>query len=144
MKKTIYLFASILILSSILSCSSDDNRVNNTLEDNFKDRSLLKSVRYTFKDSPDFAIKYSLSYDTSGNLQSLVSESNSLVDYYYENYNWSLNNIQIEYNNTFDDNEWRTENFTRNSNGYITSGEINYTRNTHSITQHYNCAYNEN
>jgi hypothetical protein len=139
MKKVIYFLTSILTVISVMSCSNEDN----TKDNNFDNRSLIKSVSYTFTDSEGIFTNF-LSYDTSGNLQSLTSNNVS------ENYSWSPNSIEAEYQVSYGNNDFSrtTESFVRNSNGYVTSGEITFesyyaiTESTRSRTQHYNCVYN--
>jgi hypothetical protein len=153
MRKALCFLVGVLATVSMISCSRDDNSDNSTLEDNFKDRSLVKSVTATY--TGGYYLygnhKFSLSYDTSGNLQSIICEpkSGSFPDIEYENYNWSVDIVNVEYYNSWDY-RWATENFIRNSEGYVTSGEITNEVYDHwiddilSSTRPYNCAYNEN
>jgi hypothetical protein len=152
MRKIFSFLVGVIVTASMISCSSDDNNDNSTLDDNFKNRSLVKSINTTATYPMMFEDKHkiSLSYDASGNLQSIVHESTnqSSNEIKYENYNWTSNNCQVEYYTSLD-NAWSTQNFVRNLKGYVTSGEITnkvfdiWMDDILSSTQPYDCLYNE-
>ena len=153
MRQTLRFLVGVLATVSIISCSSDDNSDNSTLEDNFKDRSLIKSINITDIYPMMFEVKHkiSLSYDASGNLQSIVQEptNQSSNEIMYENYNWTSDSIHVEFYTSLDY-RWVTENYSRNSEGYLTSGEMIYdwfdhwTESIYSKTYIYNCNYSNN
>src|SRR5690606_32651995 len=147
MKKTILFLILILASTSIISCSSDDKK-NNHEEDNYNNRSLIKSITtisYSqFAPNNILKYKFSLSYDASGNLQSIVREpissNNSIIE--YENYSWSQDSINIQYH-TSETNMQGIENYLRYPNGYVKSGEFTF-QYSYNRTQHYECVYNQN
>lgn len=148
MRKALCFLVGVLTTVSMISCSSDDNSDNSTLEDNFKDRSLVKSVTLSIKLPYKIEkYKYSFSYNTTGNLQAIFCETvASYIESREENYTWSQNNIHVEYH-TSDNYYWRTDNFVRNSDGYVTSGEVTfglYIYDWMIYFHDYNCLYNEN
>lgn len=148
MRKIFSFLVGVLATASIISCSSDDNNDNSTLDDNFKDRSLIKSV--TIFVTLPYKVekhKYSLTYNPAGNLQSIFYENEypNSSENSQENYSWTSDSIKVNLqtsSNLF----WSTEKYARNSNGYATSCSIvfNYIiYGVYTAFHDFNCYYNE-
>lgn len=149
MRKALCFLVGVLTTVSMISCSSDDNSDNSTLEDNFKDRSLVKSITLSINTHMFERYKYSLSYNSTGNLQSIICDRELPYSYTREeHYSWPSDSILVELQADYNE-YWSTEKYSRNSNGYVTSGEIIFQfilpRDEFiSTTLHnYNCLYNE-
>ena len=124
---------------------NDTDSPKNTVDSVGDGRSRVKSVSFT---NSGTVYTYSLSYNSTGNLQS-ISEEFKGEEKGYENYYWSETGLQYEFyccSGVFE----KTGNYTRNSDGYVLSGELTESvtnrmfGGTEHVTTNFNCIYDEN
>lgn len=143
MKKKHYFFYIVLVtLTSLISCKDDDN-INNGIDANFSNRSLIKSITRNSFTTYNPKHIFLLSYDSNGNLESMTCKSltDESQEIKYENYSWTQDSIKVRYY-TSENDDLGTENYSRNTKGYVASGEFSYLLYWGLRTQQYDCNYN--